>query len=478
MLGTLIQKELKSILLGPKFVAVFALCSILIILSIYLGIDEYKTAMTHYETVNAQLDKQLSETTNWNMLRTNIVRRPNPMEIFVTGINNDIGRQCPISLNIVIKLYGSRYSDQLLFSIFRSIDLMFIVQIVLSLFAIVFTYDSICGEKESGTLKLNFANPIPRTSYILSKLIGSWLGLVIPLAIPLLLGIALVLLYRIPMTASNWLQLLLFLGISVLYFSFFICLGVFFSSVTRWPSSSFLYLLVIWIAFVLIIPRAGVMAAGQFVAVPTPAEILSKLTQKRRGISVQLNKWYDESSKKRNATLASLNDEERQSKSTEIYEQFSKDLNEKQTELMQEVDKYYTSMIEDWRNRKAELEKNGFALSRFSPASSYQLAAMNLAGTGLSLKSNYEDQFHIYKGIFSKFVDKKSEEDGQGIFSVQIEEKKDKKLDISELPEFNYVSTSIDQLLHSTVIDIGIMAFYILITMAGGFIAFNRYDVR
>ena len=478
MLGTLIEKELKTILLSPKFVAVFAVCSILIIMSIYIGIDEYNTAVNHYEAVNAQLAQQMREETNWGWLRTNIVRRPNPMEIFVTGINNDIGRQCPINTNDVIKLYGSRYSDQLLFSIFRSMDFMFIVQIVLSLFAILFTYDSICGERESGTLKLNFANPIPRTGFILAKLIGSWLGLIIPLLIPMLLGAALVLIFKIPMTSQHWIQLLFLTGISVLYFTFFICLGVFFSSVTRGPSTSFLCLLVVWICFVLIIPRAGVMSAGQFIKVDPAAEIESKLTQKRRQqTSEEFSRWMDNMSKEQNAALSSIPREEYQEKSKAIFEEYDKKYDEERIRTTLEVDRYYMSLLEDWRNRKGELERLGYAMSRFSPASAFQLAAMNLAGTGLSLKSQYEDQLHDYKGVFNRFrAEKEIESEAKNAGNSGNGKKE--TIDITELPRFSFVEESISKKLTGTAIDIAILSFYILFAIAGAFISFNRYDVR
>ncbi len=476
MFKTLLEKELKSILLSPKFAAVFAVCSILIILSIYVGIDEYRTAVDHYDAVNSQLDAQKREETNWGALRENIVRRPDPMEIFVAGINNDIGRQCPIHENIVIKLYGSRYSDQLLFSVFRSMDLMFIVQIVLSLFAILFTYDAVCGEREAGTLKLNFSNSVPRTSYILAKIAGSWLGLVIPLLIPILLGIALVLIYRIPVASEGWWQLFLLIGISILYFSFFVCLGVFLSSVTRTPSASFLYLLVIWICFVLVIPRAGVMAAGQFINVQPAAEIISKLTEKRRQTSEKLNEWYTVNSKKRDAEIEALDPEVREKKGTEIHDQFYKDFMEEDTKYTLEVDNYYTSLIEDWRNRKGELEKLGFMLSRLSPASAYQLAAMNIAGTGLSLKSDYEDQLHDYKAIYSRFCAQKNEESRKKRNTAASN--KPEPIDISELPVFEFNKPGLTVIIQSSALDAGILIFFIFISIAGAFISFNRYDVR
>ena len=84
------------------------------------------------------------------------------MQIFASGVNNDIGRLSNISTWTEVKLRQSTYSDDSLFALFRFIDFTFIVQVVLSLFAILFTYDTINGERESGTLKLAFSNAVPR----------------------------------------------------------------------------------------------------------------------------------------------------------------------------------------------------------------------------------------------------------------------------------------------------------------------------
>lgn len=481
MIGILVEKELKAILLSPKFIAVFAVCSILILLSIYIGIEDYRTSITHYETVNAQVDQQMRDETRWMSITTSVTRHPDPMHIFVSGINNDIGRQASISQ--IIKLYNSNYSENIIFAVFRSMDLMFIVQIVLSLFAILFTYDAINGERESGTLKLSFANPVPRTGYIIAKLIGSWLGLVIPLLIPLLLGIAMVLLYRIPMTAAHWQKFGILIGLSILYFSFFVCLGILMSSLTRQSSSSFLYLLVIWVSFVLIIPRAGVMVAGQFVPVPTAAEISSKLTQKSREISEQYTEKMMVFSKERTKEYEDMQNEdmtieERQERSRELTDGYLKKMREESDKRSQELAKYDAFLNEDWRNRKAVRERLGFSLSRFSPASAYQLAAMNLAGTDLNLKTNYEDQLRTYSDIFNKFRSQKETESGNSSYISLMEDKKPEPLDLSEMPRFEYVNEDLSKILRTTTIDIGIISIYILLIIAGTFIAFIRYDVR
>ena len=483
MIGTLIEKELKTILLSPKFVAVFSVCSILIVFSIYLGITEYKASMAQYESVSTNNMQQMRNARAWIELSTVVALRPDPMQIFVSGISNDIGRQAPISSGI--KMYNSNYSENTIFAVFRSMDLMFIVQIVLSLFAILFTYDSISGEKETGTLKLSFANQVPRSKYIIAKIVGSWFGLVIPLLIPLLLGTLLIILNDIPFTGTHWLQFSLLMAMSFLYFSFFLCLGILISSITRVSSTSFLYLLVIWVCFVLIIPRAGVMVAGHFIPVPTSAEIASKFSQKNRELVEEYQKRGDETLKEQMAALnslfsspdsKSLSREELQAKSQEISDQYLVEIKKRGEKLSQDRAEYDAFLKEDWRNRKAVREKLGFSLSRFSPASAFQLAAANLAETGMSLKYNYEDQLRNYRDIFNKFQRKKYMEEKDSYQAMMDE--KSKPIDISEVPQFEFVKADIKQMLGKTMIDMGVLSFYILFTIAGSFIAFIRYDVR
>jgi len=269
----LVEKELKAIILSPKFVATFAVCSILVLLSIYVGILDYKASVKQYEAATQLTEQEQRGQSSWMGLGTRVFRKPDPLQIFVSGVNNDIGRLTSVNAFRPIKLRNSVYSDDPIYAVFRYLDFTFIVQVVLSLFAILFTYDAINGERESGTLKLTFANAVPRVQYVLSKFIGSWLALVIPLLIPILIGLLLLLLYNIPLTSEHWTKLFFLFAISLLFFTFFIAFGLLISSLTQSTSVSFLTLLVIWVTFVLILPRAGIMAAGQIRPVPSVAEI-------------------------------------------------------------------------------------------------------------------------------------------------------------------------------------------------------------
>ena len=135
--------------------------------------------------------------------------------------------------------------DDSLFALFRFIDFTFIVQVVLSLFGILFTYNAINGEWEAGTLKLVLSNAIPRGQYILAKFLGAWVGLVVPLLIPIGLALLIVMVMNVPMTGVEWSKLVTLIGISVLYFTFFIMLGLLVSALPRRSTVSFLVLWVI-----------------------------------------------------------------------------------------------------------------------------------------------------------------------------------------------------------------------------------------
>jgi ABC-type transport system involved in multi-copper enzyme maturation permease subunit len=212
MISAIIVKELKAIILSPKFTATFAVCSLLMLLSVYVGINEFDTSVKQYETARQLVKQEMREAASWRALSDRVYRKPDPLQIFASGVNYDIGRWSSVDQFSTVKLRHSAYSDDPMFALFRIVDFNFIVTVVLSLFALLFTYDAVTGERESGTLQLTFSNALPRASFILGKCIGSWLGLLVPLTIPVALCVLMLFLYRVPLTPDHWIRLAVLLG--------------------------------------------------------------------------------------------------------------------------------------------------------------------------------------------------------------------------------------------------------------------------
>src|SRR5262249_287820 len=132
MISIIVLKELKAIILSPKFTATFAVCSLLILLSVYVGINEYRASVSQYETATQLVNQEMREASSWMGLTNRTYRKPDPMQIFVSGVNYDIGRWSGINHLSTIKLTHSAYSDDPIFAVFRFVDFSFIVTVVLS----------------------------------------------------------------------------------------------------------------------------------------------------------------------------------------------------------------------------------------------------------------------------------------------------------------------------------------------------------
>jgi len=487
MFWILVQKELKSIIQSPKFIASFLTFSILILLSFYTGIKEYKDFEKNYNTAVTLIETNIAQADNWSKVQYSAFRAPNPMQIFATGINNDIGRYSPVNRWTPVKLAHSVYNDDPIFAVFRYIDFTFIVTIVLSLFAILFTYDAVNGERENGTLKLVFSNSIPRNRFILAKLTGSWLGLVVPITIPVLLGFLLIIVSGIPLTGADWVKIFILLVTSLLYFTFFIVLGILISALTKHSSTSFLILLVLWIGFVFIVPRVGVMVAGQFITVPTNAELESqRIAYQQQGwkkYGDEMRKVWEAREREMSGMSETQKEQYRKDNELKWMEESDKTMKERE----KDENDYFEKLTESAKNKRTQLEKLALSLSRLSPASSYQLAVMDLSGTDLEMYQRYETGMKDFRDKYNAFIEKKQKESGGfGGFRISFSSKggfsfddgRGKSIETKDMPKFSYPKESVAAAILPAIIDMAIIIILSLGAFAGAYLSFLKYDLR
>ena len=278
------------------------------------------------------------------------------------------------------------------------------------------------------------------------------------------------------------------MGLSLLFFTCILSFGLLFSTLTRRSNVSFLISLVVWIAAVLIVPRAGVMAAGQMIYVPSVAE-----TEGQRD-AFEKQQWEQHMEdmtrhwKERNAPTEAMSKSEREAYRDAHLAEWMEQDDAARKEIQKNIEMYGLKLNEDLRNRKGEQERAGLLLARFSPASAYQLAVMNLAGTDIELKSRYEDAIQAFRTAFNSFTAKKQKETGNngGIritvdfdkgFSFSAPREKG-TIDISELPRFAPPVRTFAEAVVPTVVDVGVLVLYTVLALAGAMMAFLRYDVR
>ncbi|HEV8539445.1 MAG TPA: ABC transporter permease subunit [Bacteroidota bacterium] len=472
MIRLIIEKELREIIGSTRFAITFAICSILILLSFYVGARNYQVSLARHEAAKRENIRRMEGLTDWfSVQEVRVFLPPQPLAALVTGVSNDIGRTTEVRGRGELSAEDSRFNDDPIFAVFRFLDLDFIFQIVLSLFAILFAYDTISGEKERGTLRLSFANAVPKDKYILGKLVGSFLALAVPLVLPMLIGCLLLPLLGVPMNSDEWLRLSLIIGCGLLYFGAFLSIAIFVSTRTQRTSSSFVMLLVVWIFAVLIIPRTSVLFAGRAVDVPSVDEIAS---QKNR-LSAQL--WEEDRKKMGTFKPAASNNQPEK-----IMQEFNSFMQSIADEREKKMEEFGGRLNEERANRQRVQERLAFGLARVSPSATFSLAATSLAGTSLSLKDHFREAANAYQKQYARFMKEKTGMVTGGRMMMFRNETdnghKPKPIDPGEMPSFAYDPPSVGNVFGAALPDIGLLALFNIIFFIAAYVGFLRYDVR
>jgi ABC-type transport system involved in multi-copper enzyme maturation permease subunit len=491
MLRDIIKKEILDNITSPKFVFTFLLCTVLILLSVYTGVANYGADKKEYTAAVALNKKNLENQPNYTSLAgigIKINKPPQVLGTVVSGIQEDVGRVAPVNIASDPNLVESKYGSNPVFAVFGALDLMFIVKIVLSLFAILFTYDAIVGEKEKGTLKLALSNDIPRDRLILGKAIGGYISLLMPLLIPLVLGLIILLVApNLALSGADWTRLLLIFLMFFLYLSVFFSLGLFISARTSRSSTSFLVLLFIWVVFVMVIPKVAVITAGQIKPIPSVHEITAKKDAFLQQIQVegqktareQVMKIMAEANIEKPSAAEARTPEERdraakarEARQKETQQKIQQYIQDYQQELTSKIDENNAALERDYQLKKNAQQTLAVNLSRISPASALTFGSMTLARTGVDEYDRFLASVRAFKPIYTKWLNSKL---GQ---SINFQTGEQTKIKIEDMPQHSLAPESLGKSLVRTLPDYALMLVMIIVFFVGAYVSFLRYDVR
>jgi ABC-type transport system involved in multi-copper enzyme maturation permease subunit len=469
MLRDIIIKEIQDTIMSPRFIFTFLLCTILILLSVYTGINSYLAEQKEFSAAIALNKKNLESQPDYRTLAgmgTKINKKPQVLSTIVSGVQEAVGRVATVNVAYDPTLADSKYSSNPVFAVFGALDLSFIVKIVLSLFAILFTYDAIVGEKERGTLKLSLSNRIPRDRLILGKAIGGFISLLIPLIIPLVLSLLILLIYpNVSLSGDDWARIGLICILFLVYLSVFFTLGLFVSSRTSRSSTSFLILLFIWVTFVTIIPKAAVISAARINPIPSVHEITAQkdayLQEIQKEATTEQAKFLREHPRpEKQDEIAKWNDEVRK---------WAEDI---QQRLTAKIDEKNAAIERDYQLKMRGQQNLAVNLSRISPASALMFSSMSLARTGISEHERFLNSVKTYKPIFTKWVNAKM------MRNLNLSGGEQPKPELSDMPQFEFIPERLSESLVRMLPDLALMVFLIILFFVGSYVSFLKYDVR
>ncbi|MFC1726222.1 ABC transporter permease subunit [candidate division KSB1 bacterium] len=475
MLLDIIKKELLDNITSPKFYITYLLCFVLIIIAFITGINDYKSDLKEYNA-GVSLNRETIDNATLESFPTSIsiFKRPAVLSAIVRGIEGNLGRVTNVAglTPVSTEFQKPKFTTNPIFSIFGPLDLDFIVRIVMSLFVILFTYDAISGEKERGTLKLIMSNKVPRDILILGKSIGSFLSILVPFFIPFLIGIIIFSLYPdISITGDNWIRILLLLVSYLLYLLMFFTLGLMVSCKTNRSSVSFLVLLFIWVIFVTVIPKSSVMISRQLYSIPSSHEITYQKSEVRK----EAFRNYQNK-----AMNYSKENPIKEGESREEYmDRFMKNYQDQLEITNKEIERKNKQIDEEYESKKKYQRLLAMYISRISPASTLRYSSMNIAQTGIESHERLVNSVNSFQVPFSKYVTSRFyENQKQRIANMNNPDKNTAKLDLSDIPRFEYKEESVTESLSNIVLDFGILIFYSILFFVLSYLSFMKYDVR
>ncbi|MDR1054506.1 MAG: ABC transporter permease subunit [Prevotellaceae bacterium] len=268
MISLLVKKDFLLNLTSARFIIGLLLCLFIIPFTLIVSMDRYNDQQELYKVNIERAEDKMKNSKEYSSIRPDVVRQPESLSIFSEGISENIGMSTTIYLfQYPLFLQGNANSiDNPLLNAFFSIDFATVIAIIMSLLALVFSYDCFTLEREDSTIKMIFVNKISRSSFFIGKLCGILLTLLPILVFCYILSFLFIVLSpKLSFSINDWGNILLLFLSSIVYVIVFVLLGMFISSMVKRSSSSIIISLLAWIWFLFLMPNIASYAAHNFV---------------------------------------------------------------------------------------------------------------------------------------------------------------------------------------------------------------------
>ena len=474
MICHIMKKEILENLLSLRFMLSLVLIICLFAASGVVFTGEYSQQLQDYWNKTNKNLSALSEQTNRlyevAFYQQEVYRKPNPLTLCAEGFEKSLPNSFKFNV-FTADLPALKGQGNFTVSHFNDIDWAFIISMILSFVALVFTYDRICGEKQAGTLRLILAGSIPRHKILLGKYFGTIITLGIPLVIGLLVNLIIVVSSKdIAIDGGMWLKIFVIFLLSLLYLSIFVLLGMFISSRTDRSVNCMVILLMVWVGLVILIPGVGRIISDASYKMPTAAELEKRLEESDDQISQNAKDG------KYGPNAQNHSD------------------NPKASWVNPPARARYDNAEQDARNRVTEEHHNKMLAQAFagrnftciSPTVIYQRASEAIAGTGINHCVNLYRQIRQYQVNLKEYIRSKDSEDPDSLHllspntnSVRMWKTiSHKPVDFDTVPKFQEKDLALGESLQLAIWDIGLLVMFNMVFFAAAFVSFLRYDVR
>ncbi len=341
-----------------------------------------------------------------------------------------------------------------------SLTWAFIVSMFLSFVTLLFSFDAISGEKEDRTLALVFSNPVPRRTFLMSKLCSivtvvsgmAVFGMLVSLVILAVSG-------KVMLNASFFLEIVGFIVVTLLFITLFTSFGLLSSAITRYSNVSLLISLCFWLFSAVVIPNTSVFWANKLFPITSADQVRQQANTERDDIN-------------KNAPPGSWS-----SSSMDPFLPQHELRANNQTKLMnaekRHYDAYYQEMFQQFEKTRR------FTL--LSPIAQFDYINEAMLGGGyLRFRKNWDDLHNFQEQFLQWFkdIDAKDEDSPHWYNPYEDYSTSKKPVEVNQIPRYQEKLAPFGERIQFVAGYFIAMVLFIAVFFGLCFYFFVRYDVR
>ncbi len=336
------------------------------------------------------------------------------------------------------------------------VDWTFIIGYILSLIALIFTFDAISGEREHGTLRLMLANSIPRRTVLIGKFLGALISTTIPFMLAVLVNLLILsTASAVHLNIQAWGRLGIIFCIALLYTCLFLALGLLVSARVQQSAVSLLILLLTWVTFVVFMPSTLASLASGFSSSMSRDEYDERYGQSDAELRRTWQRswyWADKS----------------------------------------ELDERTLTKIGEWHTKTAVSEERlnaGYvtfkinqvqrarAITSISPAVLLQHLLESFAGTGLDRHQQFIENVQRYAREYREFIVDMDRGDPESRHIMGVREGMSQKpVNPEAVPRFED-TLNIGKDFNTAAMELLLLTLFVVVLLAGAYLAFVRVEI-
>ena len=460
----LITHEIQKFLYGLRFPIALSIVLVMFAASSFIYIGDYKEMNKKYNELTANQEEQLR---GYAQNASNVAVRPRSYQLppQKSGFISDCD-EMNMPNTLVYNAYyhidfdtGTSKSNPFIMPSSR-INWGFVMLVLFSFLAIIFSFDAVSGEKEQRTLALCLSNSIKRSHILVSKFIAINVLLITFAVMGILLALVILILSpAVAIVPETLIEIGLFLLFVVFFVGSMTAIGMFTSVMSGNSNISLLSSVSLWLMFMIGVPNFSQTIGMSLYPVEKSSTMLTKIEDKDKEIEASFpeGKWHS------SGVDPFLPQHEIRANMQMAMAKSRYDFQAKRHDqlfLQSEKTRWWT-----WISPLAVFEYGTEAL---------------LDGGYLRLHKNYNDlqNFKIQYLQWFKNLDAKDNDSPHWYNPAEDFSTTKKPVSYEEIPQYTERSTTIGERLAETIKYLAVMLAYMGVMFFIAILRFERYDVK